>query len=312
MGWFDRTKKEPGWVVIEVEDDRISLVHGRSDSAGRAEVLQYSVHPLRDNVALEGIAKDFALDRYKCATLLRPKDYQLLLVDSPNVPREELKTAIRWRIKDQLDYHVDDATVDLLDIPVPKDGPSRNHSMYVVAARNETIQSCVKRFDEAKVPLSVIDIQETAQRNIAALYQDSDRGVAMLHFGDAGGLLTINYQSELVLARRLDISAEQLAEGAREQPNELELFGRIQLELQRTFDHFERQFTWITLSRLLLGPGPAESGLSTYLADALGMPVQQVDLQDILGFPEGGMNPDLQSNLFYLVGSTLRNETAVL
>src|SRR6266513_961812 len=308
MRWFNKTKKEPGWVVIEVEDDRISLVHGRSDSPGRAEVLQYSVHPLEGSAALEGIAQDFALERYRCATLLKPKDYQLLLVDSPNVPREELKTAIRWRIKDQLDYHVDDATVDLLDIPVQKDAPPRNHSMYVVAARNETIQSCVKRFDEAKVPLSVIDIQETAQRNIAALYQDSDRGVAMLHFGDAGGLLSINYQSELVLARRLDISAEEVAEGAREQPNELELYGRIQLELQRTFDHFERQFTWITLSRLLLGPGPAESGLATYLADALGMPVQQVDLQDVLGFPEGGMNPELQSSLFYLMGGALRNE----
>jgi len=312
MGWFNKSKKEPGWVVIEVEDDRISLVHGRSDSPGQAEVLQYSIHPLRDNVALEGIAKDFALERYKCATLLRPKDYQLLLVDSPNVPREELKTAIRWRIKDQLDYHVDDATVDLLDIPVQKDAPPRNRAMYVVAARNETIQSCVKRFDEAQVPLSVIDIQETAQRNIAALYQDSDRGVAMLHFGDAGGLLSINYQSELVLARRLDISAAQLAEGAGEQSRDVELFERIQLELQRTFDHFERQFTWISLSRLLLGPGPAESGLSIYLADALGLPVQQVDLQDMVGFPEGGMSSDLQASLFYLVGGALRNETAVL
>jgi MSHA biogenesis protein MshI len=311
MGWFNKTKKEPGWVVIEVEDDRISLVHGRCDSPGNAEVLQYSVHPLEGNTALEGIAQDFALERYRCATLLKPKDYQLLLVDAPNVPRQELKTAIRWRIKDQLDYHVDDATVDLLDIPLPKDAPPRNHSMYAVAARNETIQSCVKRFDEAKVPLSVIDIQETAQRNIAALYKDSDRGVAMLHFGDAGGLLSINYQSELVLARRLDISATHLAEGARERDTELELFERIQLELQRTFDHFERQFTWIALSRLLLGPGPAASGLSTYLADALGVPVQQVDLQDMLKVPEG-MSPDLQSSLFYLVGGALRNETAVL
>ena len=312
MGWFSKTKKEPGWVVIEIEKDRISLVHAHFDSPGHAEVLQYSIHPLEGNVALGGIAKDFALERYQCATLLRPEDYQLLLVDAPNVPREELKTAIRWRIKDQLDYHVDDSTVDLLDIPVPKDAPPRNHAMYVVAARNETIQSCVKHFDDAKVPLSVVDIQETAQRNIAALYADTDRGVAMLHFGGAGGLLTINYQSELVLARRLDISAAQLADGAGDQVKELELFGRIQLELQRTFDHFERQFAWIALSRLLLGPGPAESGLSTYLADALGMPVQQIDLQDMVGFPEGGMNPELQSSLFYLVGGALRNETAVL
>ena len=310
MKWFNRPKKEPGWLVIEVEDDRISLVHGRFGVSGRAEVLQYAVHPLDADIALERIAKDFELKGYKCATLLKPKDYQLLLVDAPNVPRGELKTAIRWRIKDLLDYHVDDATVDVLDILAPKDAPPRNHTMYAVAARNEVIQSCVKRFDEAKVPLSVIDIPETAQRNIAALYEDPGRGLAMLHFGDAGGLLTVNYQSELFLARRLDISAAEFAGVAPEQRQEL--FARIELELQRTFDHFERQFTWIALSRLLLGPEPVASGLSAYLADALELPVQQVDLQERLELPEGGMSPDLQSSLFYLVGGALRNETAVL
>ena len=70
-------------MVIEIEKDRISLVHAHFDSPGHAEVLQYSIHPLEGNVALGGIAKDFALERYQCATLLRPEDYQLLLVDAP-------------------------------------------------------------------------------------------------------------------------------------------------------------------------------------------------------------------------------------
>src|SRR6266850_1315246 len=54
--------------------------------------------------------------------------------------------AVEKRIKDLLDYHVDDATLDVLDIP-PESGPAgRTHSMYAVAARNEVIKERVKTF----------------------------------------------------------------------------------------------------------------------------------------------------------------------
>jgi MSHA biogenesis protein MshI len=307
MGWFSKEKKEPGWVVIGVDDAQVSVVHGLVANAGRPEIRQYAMG-VADTEGLAHLAKEFALHRYDCATLLKAGDYQLVLVEAPNVPQQELKTAIRWRIKDVLDAHVDDVTLDVLDLPVPKDAAVRNHSMYAVAARNEVIQSCVKRFDEANVPLSVIDIPETAQRNIAALYEDEDRGLAMLHFSEAGGLLTINYRSELYLARRIDITAAQVAE-----PGERDsVFAQIQLELQRTFDHFERQFSWIALSRLMLGPEPGDSGLAAYLAGALGLPVRQVAMEEVLDLPQEGMGPDLQSKLFYLVGGALRRETAML
>ena len=37
----------------------------------------------------------------------------------------------------------------------------------IVAARNDTVQGVVKRFEEARIPLGVIDIPDAAQRNIA-------------------------------------------------------------------------------------------------------------------------------------------------
>ena len=297
-------------MVVGAGAGEVSLVHGTVNTSGRGEIRQYAVGAADVEGGLERIAKDMGLDRFDCATLLKPGEYQLVLVDAPNVPREELKTAIRWRVKDMIEYHVDDATIDVLDLPVPKDAAARSHSMYAVVARNEVIQSCVKRFEDARVPLSVIDIPEMAQRNVAALYEEKDRGVAMLHFSDAGGLLTINYRSELYLARRIEMTAAQIAET--EPDLRRELFERVQLELQRTFDHFERQFNWIVLSRVMLGPESGDSGLRDYLAEALGLPVNQVDMEDVLDLPEGGMSVEEQSRLFYLVGSSLRRDTAVL
>jgi len=126
------------------------------------------------------------------------------------VKREELKPALRWRIKDMLDYHVDDATIDVLDVPVPPNVAQRAHYMYAVAAKNEAIRVTVERFQNAGLPLAVIDIPDIAQRNVAALYENEERGVAAVTFDAHGMLLTVNFDAELYLSRRLDITAAQL------------------------------------------------------------------------------------------------------
>ena len=99
-------------------------------------------------------------------------DYQLLLVEAPNVPAAELKAAVRWRMKDMLDYRVDEATVDVLDIP--PDPAAGGRSRFDVRGRGaQRGRPAVHRALRVgrPFPLSVIDIAETAQRNIAALFE---------------------------------------------------------------------------------------------------------------------------------------------
>src|SRR5574340_425412 len=103
---------------------------------------------------------------YHFNMLLAPGEYQILLVEAPNVPADEMKTAIRWKIKDSLSYHVDNATVDVLQIPASKSGPARAPSLYAIAAANDIIQKHMALFEQAKLKLDVIDVPEMAQRNI--------------------------------------------------------------------------------------------------------------------------------------------------
>ena len=311
MGWFKKGHKEPGWMVIEVGADRLDLVHGSHVAGGgKPRIFQFAT---RDAVASDELAnrgRELALARYECATLLGPGEYQLLLVDAPNVPRDELKTAIRWRVKDLLDYHVDDATLDVLDIPPPKNAPVRGHSMYAVAARNDVVHGYMSRFAEAGVPLTVIDIPETAQRNIATLYERDERAVALLYLSETDALLTISAQGELYMARRIDVgAAEAAAAGSRDRADAHE---RILLELQRSLDHFERQFSAIAIGRMMFGPEESESGLVTHLERNLGVPVASVRLADVLDIPGGEMARDAEWRLFHLVGAALRHETAAL
>ena len=313
MKWpFARGMREPGWLVVSLRPGELSFVHGQYAPGGESVVDRCGTHALEGEYhGIERLANELGLDRYQCSTLLAPGEYQMLLVEAPNVPRTELKTAIRWRIKDMLEYHVDDATVDVLEVPRNPAGGERLHSMYAIAARNEVILACIGRFEAARIPLSVIDIQETSQRNVAALFERDERGLAMLYLGDDQGLLTINFRGELVFARRIEVGKQALASSSGNVREEQ--FQRILLELQRTFDHFDRQFTYVPIAKLMLAPDPEETGLLEFLASNLDVPVERVRLSGAIAFgARAELEPAQEWRLFHLIGAALRHESKAL
>ncbi|MBI5912082.1 MAG: agglutinin biogenesis protein MshI [Betaproteobacteria bacterium] len=312
MAWFSKKKAQPGWMAVSTDTDAIRLAHVERPARGKPKVDHWGIVKLddKDGAELQQAADEYRLGRYRCATLLHPAEYQLLMVDAPNVPREELKAAIRWRVKDLLEYHIDDATMDVLDIPVDKDAAGKSHYMYAVAAKNEIVQGQIAQFERANIPLQVIDIPETAQRNIAQLYETADRGIGMLSFDYSGGLFTLSFAGELYLARRLEMTWPQLA-GAQDSQRQA-YFERIVVELQRSLDHFERQYRNITLSELLLGPMPEDIGLQAFLSSQLYLPLRQINLADALEFVGSDMGVDKQWQLLHVLGAALRAEPKAL
>jgi MSHA biogenesis protein MshI len=313
MRWpWARDVREPGWLAVSLRPDELSYVHGQYGPGGTCTIDRCGTRPLEANVeGAEDAGRDLGLARYQCSTLLAPGEYQMLLVDKPNVQPAELKTAVRWRIKDLLDYHVDDATVDVLAVPPNPSGGERAQSMYAVAARNDVIQECIGRFERARIPLSIIDIPETAQRNIAALFEQEDRGLALLYAGKDHGLLTINFHGELMLARRIEVGVQHLTGASRASRDEH--LQRVLLELQRTFDHFDRQFAYVPVAKLMLAPEPADSGLLQYLAANLDIPVERAHLSGLIAFgAQAELEPQDEWRLFHLIGAALRHESKAL
>lgn len=315
MGLFGKTKKTDGWLAVDLQQDAVCAAHIKRQPAGLPVVTLAASFPVSGGAygeSLERLSKDLNAARYSCSSLLALGEYQLLSVDAPNVPPDELKTAIRWRLKDMLDFHVDDATIDVLDIPVDKNAPARNHSMYAVAARNQLIQQRQTLFEQAKIPLTVIDIPEMAQRNISSLIAAEGRGLAMLSFGSEGGLLTVTYGGELYLSRRIDVPVSQLTQADENQRHAC--FDRVTLELQRSLDHFDRQYHFITISRLVLAPMAERTGLEEYLSTNLYVPAETLNLGAILDLSAVAdlQQPAMQQRFFMVLGAALRLEEKAL
>ena len=265
----------------------------------------YPLAPGQDISAnLKQVVRSRGLDKSACATLLEIGDYQLLMVEAPEVPPAELKAAIRWRVRDLIDFHIDDAVLDVFDSPASGARAVQQH-LYVVVSRSAAVRERIDALQNAGAALEIIDIPELAMRNIAAQLEQDASGQAMLFFGAERGLITLTRDATLYLARSMDIGYQQLLDTP-------ELVDRLALELQRSMDYYERQFQQAPISSIALCPLPqALAQVGHQLEQQTGIAVAELKLEDIVEVPEP-VDPDQFAKCLLAIGAALRKEPAKL
>ena len=277
----------------------------------RVELCEYHDTGAITVAALEKLRREAGIGDHPVTTLLAPGEYQILLVEAPNVPADEMKKAVRWKIKDGLNYHIDDATVDMVRIPASKYSSGRPQSLYAIAAANSIIRERIGMFEQAKLALNVIDIPEMAQRNIAALFERDDRALVMVAFDDFGGLLTFTAGGELYLSRRIEINVGQLQdanENLRQQYRD-----RVETELHRSLDYFDRQYNHLPVDMVLVCV-PDNTGLVEFLSSAMDIRVQKLDLSQVMDISAVPALADSEfvAHSLPTLGAALRKESRVL
>jgi MSHA biogenesis protein MshI len=282
---FFSTPRKPGWLSILPQSGQVTLAHVVRDRNSRPEVR------LLDSFALEGSERD-ALQRlrvarqlksYACTTLMGSGEYNLTQLESPPVPAEERREALRWALKETVSYPLDSACIDVLDIPILGMPPGRSAGVLVVSAAEQAVRSRVGAFEEAKIILDAVDIPELAQRNVAALLEDENRGLVFLRIDESGMMLTLSFHGELIAVRSGEISTLQLNGGDADQRSRTK--ERLVLELQRSLDNFDRQYSHIPISKVVLATYPSVENLAAELGENTYIPVKEMDLSSVIDFP---------------------------
>jgi len=140
--------------------------------------------------------------------MLRPEQYQLLQIDAPPVAPEELRAAARFQIREMVNVHIDDITLDVMQVG---DGQQKGpNNLFVVAAKSDVVRTVIGLGDALNWKMPVIDIQEMAQRNLqSALAKQEGRleraDAALLITDELQAVLTISANEELFFTRRLDL-----------------------------------------------------------------------------------------------------------
>lgn len=296
------------WTAVCFDAGRVTIAEIERGGA-KPVVRACEGYALAGGVAetLKRLRKVHRLSLQRCVTLLTPGQYQLLQTELPgnasSMSREELREALRWRVKEMVDFPIERASVDLLEIPSIGNRPPL---AWVVAASHDVLQPIIWQFQEAKIELAAIDIPETAQRNLAGLFEEANRALALLSFERQSSTLVITFRGELYLTRHIDIGAAGLPPS----PSDA-LLERSLLDIQRTLDGFDRNFGGIDVARLIVGPLPEAEALPflDYLRGNLSLPVVRANLAEVMDLANTPHlnDPQAQADAWLALGAALRD-----
>jgi len=304
---MSRGARRDATVGIYAPGARLAVVLVRRE-AGQPPILERAEVAGGEDLgaALPALARAAGLGAAPAVGVLGLDDYQLVLVEAPEVPAEELSAAVRWRLADLVDTDIEASVVDVF--PVPQRSGGAGHMVYAVLAPKAQVSAMAKAMQAADLPVTAIDIPELALRNIAELLPEDVGGVAMLYLDAGQGVITLSRQGTLYLTRRVDIGSEALRHrGPGPIDDELrELLEGLVVELQRSLDYYESHFAQPPASAVVISPLPvAMDGLADHLAGQLGLRVRMLDLGELIDCRQP-LPPAAQSDCLLALGAALR------
>lgn len=232
--WPSRTASLPT-VGVELTRDGVSLAINRSmpdvqcmAPAAGAQASTVSCAPAAWAAKLETLVKDHGLPKGTRANLvLPPESYALLLVEPPEVAPDELREAIRWRVRELVAFPVEDAIIDVFAFP--EDAAKGRKTCFVAIAERAQLAPRVDAFRDSRLDLRSIDITELALRNL--LPDDCGDAVAVLYCQGSTALIAVYKGARLFLSRRVDVRDLQ----------DERTVDQMLLQLQRSVDYFDSQ-----------------------------------------------------------------------
>lgn len=246
--------------------------------------------------------------RGSCNLLLQTQDYQLIVMDVPPVGLQERREAVRWRLRDLIDFPPEEAALDCIEIPATTVGEAATKLLTLVSKR-EIVARWMQRFQDAGQPLSAIDIPELALRNVSLL-AGRETAHAYLHVGLQATRLLMMWQGELCAFRQLDIHAAQWAQA--NAMERLDLSERLALEIQRSADAFARQYNVADFTNLWVSGAAEVEDLCAALTPLVTVPIEELRLKDWVDWSVADEVANLSERVDYTlaVGAALRSEVS--
>ncbi|MES3007225.1 MAG: hypothetical protein V4751_05585 [Pseudomonadota bacterium] len=315
LKFFNKKVQSTGLVGLSISDEKISLaqISRRISRDSAAPFLEKCAQlelssPQQTREILSRYVEGQELKGAPCNYVLTPKDYNLYLIESPPVEPQEMKSAVRWKIKDLLDMPAEDAAIDIF--PVPEDAfQGRSKMLYVVAAQKSRIQSIIELVSRCDLSLSAIDIPELAMRNMSSQFLSDEHGLAFMDLRKTGSTLNMSRAGQLYLTRKINT---QLDNNVMDSPDWESLRDRLVLEIQRSLDYYESQMAQNPISQMVLAPRVLDSQqMVDSLNEVMAVKVSLLDYASRLDHAEG-IEPQLQQSCMVAIGAALRADQAAV
>lgn len=217
-----------------------------------------------------------------CYICLSHQYYNLLLVDAPDVPDQELREAVRWKVKDLIAQPLEQMVMDAFRLPTDA-YRGRMNMLYVAVVERAMIQDIVGLCDSSDLDLCGITINELSMaamaRHMDAL---SERGAAFLYLNGEGGTINLVENGALYLTRTIELgSGGGVFSGNIE--FQQDPVDNLALDVQRSLDYYESQIGKSGITALyLVSDSQQQNSWCEGLSERLPIAAQQFALTDNL------------------------------
>ena len=151
-GWLRMGSSRPHRSAsVYMSSTTVAVAKGEQTENGfqvdlRANVIESLPHARE---MLKQQSHDVGLKDTVCNLVLASELYSLSLVEKPPVSEEELNDAVRWRIQENVDFPVDEAAIDIFELPesAVRDTPM----VFVAAMRKDLLKVLLDKVHEAGI-----------------------------------------------------------------------------------------------------------------------------------------------------------------
>ncbi|MGB0733516.1 MAG: pilus assembly protein PilM [Pontibacterium sp.] len=295
-------KRSAGLTAVVAVDDGVAIAHMVERTNGselthcefiKTASPQNDIKLLRERIDALGLTGSHAVG------LLNEEAYQLLLVDAPDVPAEEMAEALRWRVKDLVGFDVDEALIDYVELPSDA-YRGRSKMVYAVVADAALVDKETAWLLELGLKPKVIDIPELALLNATQRLASDARGVAIFNLGSPSSTVSLISDQALYFTRTLSYDAKVAAQ----QPH-IHADSAV-LELQRSLDYYESQVGKPPCAKLYVLPiQEDETSLLNALRASLPLDVRFFDFTKVIS-SKVDLTPGLQKSCLMAIVAALR------
>lgn len=233
--------------------------------------------PLSDGNQQAAIEQLVAVDNINAQghLILAPEQYQIVQVDKPSVPEEEILSALKWQVKELVSYSPDDMVVDYFSGPILAGGSEK---INVVCAQISVLKPIVNQLENSDITLKTISTEEFA---FASLVPFQEQAVMLIcQQPNEEVVILIVKHGRIFFHRRLR-GYGQLASKSIEELS----FGTIDslsLEIQRSSDYFERQLKQAPIKEIqVVLPIKTEQYLASKLDENTNTPVKVFSFDEL-------------------------------
>lgn len=240
------TRKPSGFhsVGIEFDTDSLAIVVFKLVN-GKPTWIQHHSIPTTDwQKALADFVDQHDLSNTSTSVSFAIRSYQLLQVDRPPVPDEELGMAIQWSVQELLSSQ-EEMMVDYFDVPAQTTGANK---VNVVALKKEEVHAVSRGIIEAGLMLKSISVEELSYCDLLPL---SNNATLML-VQKAANVISLNIVKDGKLFFNRSIRGFEKLNTFTEMELQMGVVESLSVEVQRSMDFFESQLRQGAVKKIVI------------------------------------------------------------